>query len=99
MNKAKIAISDFNRKYFKSAKLKISSTVFSSGERLITVKTFNNVFKGMDYYKAFDENTDILKSVKESSTTKFAISVSNYPEFYKATDIEGYQTFFDLNYK
>ncbi|MBL4624797.1 MAG: hypothetical protein JKY42_06620, partial [Flavobacteriales bacterium] len=62
-------------------------------------KTFNNVFKGMNYYKAFDENTEILKSVKESSITRFAISVSNYPEFYKGGDISGYQNFFDLNYK
>ena len=53
----------------------------------------------MNYYKSFDENTDILKSIKESTITKFPISVSNYPEFYKASDIDGYQSFFDLNYK
>ena len=99
MNKAKIAVSDFNRKYYKSDELKISSTVLSNGERLIIVKAFNNVFKGMDYYKSFDENTDILKTIKESTITKFVISVSNYPEFYKANDIDGYQSFFDINYK
>jgi len=99
MSKSKIAVSDFNRKYYKSDELKINSTVLSNGDRLIIVKDFNNVFKAMDYFKSFDENSDILKTLKESAITKFAISVSNYPEFYNANDIDGYQGFFDINYK
>ncbi len=99
MNKMKIAVSDFNRKYYKKDQLKISSTVLDSGERLLIIKTFNNVFKGMNYYKSFDENKDFLKQVKEAAITKFPISTANYPEFYKGKDIDGYQKFFDTNYK
>ena len=73
--------------------------LLSNDQPLVIVKSFNNIFKGMDYYNSFSENSDVLDKVKDSYISFFIISPENYSELYKNKDVKSYETFFNQNYK
>jgi tetratricopeptide (TPR) repeat protein len=95
----KKAISNFNMKYYRKSNLKISSVLFGSDKRMYVVKDFNNVFSAKDYFNTFTENTEELSQINAALFNSFAISLDNYPTFYKAKDVDGYEIFFIKNYK
>ena len=62
------------------------------------MKQFKSADKALRYVSSFQSNKTKLKQTQEVMVDVFAISYNNYPLFYKAQDLEGYQDFFDDNY-
>jgi len=98
INALKIRLSDFNTKYFKTAGLKINSIVYQGDIQLITVGNFENAGRAIDYYEAVKDNAYINSQIPEIDKNAFAISVDNYPIFYREKNIEDYYKFFNRTY-
>ena len=99
INELKIAVSDFNNKYFKLANLKVSSVLLGKDHHMISVKKFKNKDKAMDYHMAFTQNTDMLKDINSKGFDFFAISYENYPVFYSDKSVDKYLLFFNKKYR
>lgn len=96
---AKISISDYNRKYHKLDRLKISSLVFDpkTGQSVILVRSFKNSVEAMKYFDNVQRHTaEFLPEGAEFEV--FPVSQFNYREVIKSRSIEGYRVFFEENY-
>jgi len=96
---AKISVSNYNRKYHKLDRLKISSLVFDpkTGQSLILVRSFKNSTEAMKYY------TNTLKHPNEflpegADFEVYPVSQFNYREIIKARSLESYKFFFEEQY-
>lgn len=98
VNALKIRLSDFNSKYYKTAQLKINSIVFMNDIQMISIGNFENSEKALDYYEAVLQNSYITSQIQKPQESAFAISVDNYPIFYREKDIESYLKFFNKVY-
>ncbi len=98
INALKIRLSDFNSKYYKTDQLKINSIVFMSDIQMISVGNFNNAEKALAYYETVLLNNYITSQIQNPEESTFAISVDNYPIFYREKDIESYLKYFNKVY-
>ncbi len=97
-DRLKIEIANFNAAYFRLDALKVQDLLLGEKNLLLTVKQFKSADKALRYVSSFQSNKTKLKQTQEVMVDVFAISYNNYPLFYKAQDLEGYQDFFDDNY-
>ncbi|NVN93669.1 MAG: tetratricopeptide repeat protein [Bacteroidetes bacterium] len=98
VNVLKIKISDFNRKYYSTSNLEITSIIYNKNIHLISVTQFENAEKAMLYYKTIRSNDYIYSSLDVNSTSDFVITTDNFTTFYKLKDLDGYQSFFKGQY-
>ena len=95
----KIAVSDFNKKYFQLDNLKITSLVFdpAKNHNLVLVRSFNTKEKAMNYFEtAVRHPNDFLPAKSEFEV--YPITQKNYREVIKARSLTDYKTFFETNY-
>ena len=80
INKAKIAVADFNSASFSSYNLKTSNKFLNTSDQMIIVKSFPNSIEAMNYYDAFRVNKGRLKLQQSkllfTYTREFKIPVS-----------------------
>lgn len=98
VNKIKIAISDFNAKYFSLSKLSVSDALLDSKKQMISVKFFDEIPAAMNYYRAFKGDNEFLKDIHAKGFTLFVISYENFAVFYNQKNVEDYLSFFTKNY-
>lgn len=99
VNSYKIAISDFNTKYYSSSTFEpIKSVTINSQTQLVTVKKFKGVDTAIDYYKSFNLNKDNLKTLNEKKYDSFLISEKNFVLFYQDKNVANYLAFFSKNF-
>jgi len=95
----KIRISDFNKKYFSTLKLEISSMYLNNTTQMITVGKFEDKEHAMDYYNFIKDNPDVMKSIKQNEVKQYVITDQNYLIYYKNKEKrESYEEFFNNNY-
>ena len=94
----KAAASDFNKEYFQSHRLRVTSNLINRQNQIVLVKSFDNKKKAMDYFTVFTGNREMLIDVNSGGYTTFIISSTNYIELFKNKDIEGYTNFFNEHY-
>ena len=94
----KAQVSDFNKEYFNSQNLRVTSNLLNRTHQIVLIKTFSNHSKGMDFYSVFTGNRELLIEVNSAGYTMFLISSTNYVELFKNKDIEGYTDFFNEHY-
>jgi len=93
--KYKIAISDFNQKYYSASKFEpIKSILLDKDKQIITIKKFKGIDSGIDYYKSFILNKDNLKELNEKKYNYFLISEKNFIHFYSDKNVNAYLNFF-----
>ncbi len=99
LDKAKIAISDYNQNYHKPENLKMTSLDLDieANEPLILIRKFDNKSAAMKYYNG------IQRKQKEFITgfdnwEVFAITQNNYHEILRIKTLTEYKTFFKKNY-
>lgn len=97
-NKIKIAISDFNNKYFSLAKLDISDVLLDNSQQMISVKYFNEMSSSVNYYKTFKGDVEFLKEINSKGFPLFVISYENFAIFYNDKKVQEYLSFFSKNY-
>ena len=92
INKAKIAVADFNSASFSANNLKTSNKFLNTSDQMILVKSFPNANKAMDYYLAFQVNNGRIKNYRDK--TYFVLSPNNLKELYLEKNIDNYTQFF-----
>lgn len=90
--------SDFNKEYFNSLRLRVTSNLLNRTHQVVLVKSFRGKDKAMDYYTVYTGNREMLIDVNTGGFNMFVISSSNYIELFKNKDIEGYTDFFNEHY-
>ena len=98
VNKVKVAISNFNKKFYPADKLKVTNSFVNKDNQIIIVRRFKNVEKAMSYFNNFIDDDKQLKQVNEAHFVTFLISSKNFTKLFKSGDIEGYDMFFRENY-
>jgi tetratricopeptide (TPR) repeat protein len=98
VNKVKIAISNFNKKYYSNDKLKVTNSFINQDNQIVIVRRFANAERAMSYYTNFIDDDVQLKKVNDEKFTIFLISSKNFTKLFKSKDIEGYNLFFQENY-
>ena len=99
LSDTKIAIAEFNKKYFQLDNLKMASLVFdpSKNHSLVLVRSFNTKEKAMNYYETAIRNPkDFLPP--NAVYEVYPITQKNYREVIKARSLESYKAFFEANY-
>jgi tetratricopeptide (TPR) repeat protein len=96
-NDGKIAISNYNLKYHKLDKLRISNVYLGNEVEtrvpIIVIRRFNNKNEAMMYYKGAHANGKEFLDPK-ISFEMFAVSQNNYREILRAKSLESYREFF-----
>ena len=95
---AKIGVSDFNAKYFRTENLNISSIFLSTETEIgvLVVRKFRDKPTALVYTEGVEKNKkDFLKG----EYSVFAVSQDNYREILRQKVIEHYQRFYDKNYR
>ncbi len=106
--KAKIAISNYNKKYHRSSNLQISTISLNPAKKteIILVRSFENKLLSMQYYSGVEKNLDDF--INKIDTKKagdedipfdiYPITQKNYREVIKQRSIQSYRSFFDKQY-
>lgn len=98
INYLKTLISDFHSLVFENEVFEISAMLMGLDRHILMIKTFDNSSAAIAYNQTLTENKEINKELNKSSFRIMAISVENFKEFYKNTDMKGYYEFFTTNY-
>lgn len=98
VDKAKIKISDFNSEFFSTGKFELSSVPLNENWTMITIKTFTDQGKATDYLATIKNNEGLQKEIGSREFKFFAISIDNYPVFFKDKRIEEYEKFYSKSY-
>jgi hypothetical protein len=98
IEEAKIGVSDFNTKYFRTENLNISSIFLSTETEIgvLVVRKFKDKASSLVYTEGSEKNKkDFLKGEYEV----FSVSQDNYREILRQKVIEHYRKFYNKNYK
>jgi hypothetical protein len=98
VNAAKIRISDFIAKSFNNANLSVNAIVLDGGWQMISISSFRNSAAAMDFYYAISQNEYVTTQLNKSDYKQMAISMDNYPIFYREKKYNGYLNFFKKHY-
>ncbi|MCB9081241.1 MAG: tetratricopeptide repeat protein [Lewinellaceae bacterium] len=101
LNDAKIAVSDYNRKYHSLDRLNMTNLFLgdpgANRKALLILRRFDNRAGAMKYYEGVEKNG---KEFMPDGTlySIFAISLNNYREILRSKSVDAYQAFFKANY-
>ena len=99
IEKTKVAISNFNKQYFKFDELDTKAVLLNKENQMVSIKSFDDEIKAMKYYKTFTENKSYLVDINKDGLVFFVLSYENYPIFYLKKDTKEYLDFFGKNYQ
>lgn len=95
----KTDISNFDREFYSLQKFTINAFYISQDEQIVTVSRFENMETAMDYYYAISKNEKFAADIKAGNITVYAMSATNYSNYYKQKGIRSqYGEFFNENY-
>jgi tetratricopeptide (TPR) repeat protein len=98
INKLKMAISDFNTKFYKAEMYKTQSLMLNLDYQLIIVKTFDKSSRSLKYLDAIKEEESLKSILGGSDFEHFIISSSNFKTFYKDKSLDKYLVYFEGTY-
>ncbi len=99
LDDAKIAVSNFNTKYYRLQRLRISNIFLGADTDtpILVIRRFKNKKDAMDYYSGVQNNkADFI--TPDGAYELFMINQSNYRQIIKQRSLDGYKEFFDKNY-
>lgn len=100
LGEAKIKVSNYNREYHKTDKLRISNIYLGADTNtpILVIRRFKNKDKAVTYFQGIQANKK--KFLGDNNDYEvFAVTQHNYREILKSKSIEGYREFFNKNYK
>lgn len=98
VNRVKVAISNFNKKFYSIDKLKVTNSFVNKDNQIIIVRRFQDVERAMSYFNNFINDDEQLKKINDENFVTFLISSKNFTKLFKSGDIDGYDLFFQENY-
>jgi tetratricopeptide (TPR) repeat protein len=102
LNAQKIKVSDYNRTHHSLDKLRISNVYLGSKNDIpvLVLRRFKNKNTAMAYYQGSQTtNADDFIDANATPYQLFPISQSNYREVLRNRNVDGYDAFFEANYK
>jgi hypothetical protein len=72
--------------------------VLDGGWQMISISSFRNSAAAMDFYYAISQNEYVTTQLNKSDYKQMAISMDNYPIFYREKKYNGYLNFFKKHY-
>ncbi len=100
VNTLKSKLGSFTKKYYSNKEFNITSTLFATKMQMITIKSFSNAKEAASFMENLDKDEDVYSGeIKKDLVTLVNISAENLPMFYKKRNVEGYQTFYQDNYR
>jgi tetratricopeptide (TPR) repeat protein len=97
-NELKIALSNYNKKYFSVKKLKVSSLLIGRERQMVMVKQYDNARDAMSYIDLMVTDTEAFGSIDFELIKLFAITPENMILLMQTKDISGYESFYIANY-
>ena len=98
VNTLKVAMSNFNSKYYSINQYKTQSLMLDLDYQMIIVKTFDKSSSAKKYYQAVNNSLDIKKELGLSEYEHFIISSSNFKTLYKEKSLTEYILYFEAKY-
>jgi tetratricopeptide (TPR) repeat protein len=98
INKLKMAVSDFNTKFYEREMYKTQSLMLNLYYQLIIVKTFDKSSRSLKYLDAIKEDESLKSILGRSDFEHFIISSSNFKTFYKDKSLDQYLVYFEGTY-
>lgn len=102
INEQKNAVSDYNQKFHKLDRLKITPLLLGndpeSRRPIIVVRRFKDKFAAMQYYQGVDRNRAAFLKDPDVDFQIVAVSQNNYRQILRSKSLDGYQSFFEDNY-
>jgi tetratricopeptide (TPR) repeat protein len=98
VNDFNIALSDFNKEFYGSANLTISTISLDNQHQLILVKKFDSKTSALDYYNMLKTKPQIFANLAPAAYQVMMISTENLSLFLKDKKIDTYKSFFDKNF-
>ncbi len=98
VNATKIRITDFILKNFANANLAVNAIVLDGGWQMISISSFRNSDAVMDFYYSMSSDSYTTGTLNKSDYMQMAISMDNYPIFYREKKYKGYLNFFRKYY-
>lgn len=102
LNAAKIAVSDYNQKYHKLDRLRISNIFLGQQAKdrvpLLVLRRFKDSKTAMDYYNGVQLNEKDFVDGKKMPYEVLPITQNNYRQVLKDKTVENYRIFFQANY-
>ena len=100
MKKSKQAVADYNSKFHKMARLRISN-IFLNPEnqsQVILIRSFENREKALEYMAIAKRNVKNHLKPEDVSYDIFAVTQNNYREVMKQKTTKNYEAFYDIHY-
>lgn len=98
ISQLKTKLSDFNSEFYSTSVFNIGQIGINTEVQIISVKSFSNAAKAMDYFNTLRSNQEVFKNIPAEDYALFAISSDNYVTFYKDKDVNKYMKFFNDKY-
>ncbi|HEB61870.1 MAG TPA: hypothetical protein ENI82_01850, partial [Bacteroidetes bacterium] len=95
----KVSISNYNKKYYKLNRLKLSNIYFDTKgkDQVILIRKFETAESAMKYYHQIEKNPDEYIN-RKFNYEFYAISQKNYREVIKQRSVKNYREFFERMY-
>ena len=94
----RIRVTDFITRNYSTDNLSINTIVLDGGWQMITVSSFRNMDKAMNFFNAIKVDTYVFAKLEEPGYKQFLISTENYPIFYRDKNSDAYIKFFKRKY-
>lgn len=101
IDKVKISVSDFNKKYHRLDNLKISNITLNreNKSQIIMIRGFESEEKAMVYFKNGLQNSEeMIRNEKKTGYDFFICTQKNFRELIKQKTVAAYRVFFEANY-
>ncbi|MEZ4984849.1 MAG: tetratricopeptide repeat protein [Saprospiraceae bacterium] len=99
LNALKVRVSDYNETYHSLDKLKISNVYLGQGNNIpvLVLRRFKDKDAAMAYYTGIQKNSNDF--IERTPHKVYPISQGNYREILRNRSVDGYDSFFENNYK
>jgi hypothetical protein len=99
-NGFKTKLDIFCKKYYSAKVFNITSTLFGTKMQMVILKSFTDATESSKFMENLNNDKDVFTAeVKKEMFTILNIAAENLPMFYKKQNVNGYQLFYNDNYK
>jgi hypothetical protein len=97
-NDLKVALSNFNNKFYSLKKLQISNSFVGPENQMVMVRQFANKEESLQYLDGLLSDPEALTNVDVSMARYFVITPDNLLLLMQTKDLEGYDKFYEAQY-
>lgn len=98
VNRLKFDMANYNFDNYSMIDFNISAVMLTDKEQMITIKSFESLEQGLNYYKAIITGKQVYKNISPANYRHFIISSDNYAVFYKDKAVDTYLKYFRKHY-